>query len=535
MLLEFMRSGSVHVTQENAQDLIEAADYFLLPSLKRAAARTLEQTFRPSNCISIYQFAERYQCEDLVVTAREFIFSNFTAVAESQEFLHLESQEVEKWICRDEIAVSSEDLVFRIILEWIEQEKSERKGKFEELFRHVRLPFISRDYLKKCVVANNFVKDNSSCLQRVKDALKGIFPESDDRQRSPRNWSDSHLVIFTGQETLCYDPLKDNWYQLSNNVPVAYSGNRVPDIRYLCPMDELPGSLEWLQKWQENISRRQPFQMTSFQGQLYVMPSSPRAFDGFRHLLYDSFLKRWHIWRWGEGRMVPRNALTAVGQHIYSINTDPKSISKYSSTSNTWNVVSSGEETAFIDDGVCAVPMGNDLYVLGGLEKRQARRFDTVENKWERIADMEKERTNACGVAADGKIFVAGGFMASCEMYNVSTNQWHEMASLNVPRAGASMVCLHGQLYIVGGAYPFHSFAATVESYDIETNTWTPWKWKKQSKIPISNLVCPIEGLQVLKACSLNISKDLLPKPIPHRRRGRLASLRYEMKLFFPY
>ena len=44
-VVEFMRSGSVHITHENhAKDLIEAADYFLLPSLKRAAGRLLEQT-----------------------------------------------------------------------------------------------------------------------------------------------------------------------------------------------------------------------------------------------------------------------------------------------------------------------------------------------------------------------------------------------------------------------------------------------------------------------------------------------------------
>ena len=536
-VLEFTRSGSVCITHEyHAKDLIEAADYFLLPSLKRAAGRLLEQTLRPSNCISIHHFAERYQCEDLVFTSREFIFSNFAAVAESQEFLHLESQQVEDWICRDEISVSSEAIVFRIILKWIEQGKSERRGKFEELFRHVRLSFVSSGYLKKYVVTNNFVKENSSCYERVKDALKGIFPESEDRQQSFRNWSDSHLVIFTGKETLCYDPVKDNWYQLSD-APIPYSGARINDVDFLCPREEIPGSLQWLETWQRNISRFHPFQMTSYQGKLYVMPMSSiqYRFDLYRHIHYDSSLNSWGIWPWRERKMVSleRSALTVVGQHIYSVNTNPKSISKYNASSNTWNIVSSGAETAFIDEGICAVPMGNYLYVLGGsFTRRQARRFDTLENKWVQIADMNEERINACGVAAHGKIFVAGGCMVSCEMYNVSSNEWREMASLNIPRAGASMVRVNGLLYIVGGAYPFHSFAATLESYDIETNMWTTWK--KETKIPISNLVCPMEGLQILKACSLNIRKDLLPKPISRRGKGLLASLWYEMKLFFP-
>ena len=135
-------------------------------------------------------------------------------MAESQEFLQLESTEVEEWICCDEIVVSSEEVVFRIILNWIEQEKSERRGKFLELFRHVRLSFISIANLNKYFITNHFVKVNSCCLKRVEDALKGIFPVSDDRQQSPRNWSDSHLAICNGEETLCYDPVKEKWYQL---------------------------------------------------------------------------------------------------------------------------------------------------------------------------------------------------------------------------------------------------------------------------------------------------------------------------------
>ena len=191
-VLEFGRSGTVHITNvQHAQDLFKAADYFLIPGLKKAAEGFLK-ILQPSNCISIYCFATRYPCE-LAVTAREYIFENFADVAESQAFLQLESQEVEKWISCDKIVVSSEEVVFRIILNWIKQAKRERKGKFLELFRHVRLAFISRGYLKKYVVTNRYVKESSSCLKRVKDALKGTLPVSEEGQLSSRNWSDLHL------------------------------------------------------------------------------------------------------------------------------------------------------------------------------------------------------------------------------------------------------------------------------------------------------------------------------------------------------
>lgn len=247
--------------------------------------------------------------------------------------------------------------------------------------------------------------------------------------------------------------------------------------------------------------------MTSFQGQLFVL------FPGHKIYNYDSSSNRW----------IPRptiadmpqaaNKVVVVGKDIFIFHTVQCYnyncfISKYDPSSNVWNVVSSGEETAFINYGACAVSMGDFLYVLGGLNKRQAKRFDTVENKWERIADMNEEKTRGCGAAAHGKIFVAGGAVVSCEMYDVSSDQWQNVAlSSNTRRLRViSMMCLNGRLYIVKSGVSFRSrpFAA-VESFDIKTK-----KWKKKSKISIPFPVFRNEPSQFFKACSIYISRDRL-------------------------
>ena len=67
--------------------------------------------------------------------------------------------ETERWLSSDEVSVEVEADVFKIILKWIEQNESERKGALEKLFRHVRLDFLSRDYLID-VVTNEFVQEN---------------------------------------------------------------------------------------------------------------------------------------------------------------------------------------------------------------------------------------------------------------------------------------------------------------------------------------------------------------------------------------
>ena len=145
-VLEFIYTGSVEVTEENSKDLIAAANYLLLAGLKTHSGRFLGRQISESNCISAFYYAEMYQCDELITNTRKFIHANFTSVSEMNEFLNLEVNEVERWISSDEISVAVEADVFEIILRWIEHDKSERKASFEQLFRHVRLAFVSRDF-----------------------------------------------------------------------------------------------------------------------------------------------------------------------------------------------------------------------------------------------------------------------------------------------------------------------------------------------------------------------------------------------------
>lgn len=120
-ILEFIYTGHVQIlSEENAKELITAADYLFLPNLKKIAGRFLEWSMTTSNCISTYHFAETYRCDELVTKAQTFMIeSNFAIVTKSEEFLNLTSQEVEEWISSDEIVINAEEDIFGIILGWM--------------------------------------------------------------------------------------------------------------------------------------------------------------------------------------------------------------------------------------------------------------------------------------------------------------------------------------------------------------------------------------------------------------------------------
>ena len=501
-VLDFIHTGGVKVTQTNVQDLIEAADYLLLTSLKIVAGRFIEKTLSTTNCISIYYYAEQYQCEELVVYTRWFILLNFAAVSESQDFLNLESQQVEQWIANDEIAVCTEDDVLKIIFKWIDENESERKENFEELFRHVRLPYVTRDYLEGDVMTNSLVIGNPECLNLVVNAIEAIHRTTgNDSPQPPRTWWQSHIVALTGGKTWCYDPCRDKWYQVANS-----------------PHDFMR------------------YSMVSFQGKLYVFEIANRR-NVCLHFQYDPFYDHWVRLDSNFSQMKPKAILTAVvkGSMYAVIESDCPSrtlskqvegcIVKYNVESNAWEQVS-----PFLFDGpvgvsgACAMAMDNYLYLIGGFcacsdtvrPMSTACRFDTIEKKWEKIADMQEARYNTCGVSARGKLFIAGGIVAgefpsdivttdTCEVYNVSTNEWQFIASLFAPRSSASMVCTKGTLYVAGGYHWEDGRSSTphalvVERYDFERNAW-----ETKRKMPRRNQQIGHD----IKACTLRVDKRL--------------------------
>ena len=145
--------------------------------------------------------------------------------------------------------------------------------------------------------------------------------------------------------------------------------------------------------------------MINYRNQLYAFSSEGKAER------YDPVFNGWSTL----DMSTTRSAKVAVVRgEIYSleINTTSKksTIKRFNVERCSWQTVLSSHEGCRVASYVVAA--GNHLYVCGGLESyfvAKAERFDTVESKWEEIANMQQKRGYACGVATEEKIFSAGG------------------------------------------------------------------------------------------------------------------------------
>ena len=163
-------------------------------------------------------------CPNLIASCREFIHSNFSSVAESDDFLNLSSSEVEKRISSDEIAIDAEENVFELVLRWIDHDKSQPRVRFRDLFRHVRLTCISRDVLANNVVTNDLVREDDECLENVFLALQWLDRSTDcdiPQPHAPGRALERDVTVVTvcGRErplfhTNFYLSSTEQWYRL---------------------------------------------------------------------------------------------------------------------------------------------------------------------------------------------------------------------------------------------------------------------------------------------------------------------------------
>lgn len=455
-VLEYLYTGHVNVNEQNAFELMAVADYFLIPSLKLLSSKCIQQTLSISNCIVAYCSGVKYRCAELQECAKSFIFANFVAVTESEDFLNLSVKEVEEWISSDDIVVKDEEEVFMVILRWIAK-NARRTQTFFDLFRHVRCMYVSRNYLVKAILQHQLVRGRKQCMDLVIDAMKEVSDGTDAcfLNQPPRNCLKSHenAILACGGEggdkVTCYVPSQNKWYKMA-------------DLHLT----------------------RNPYSLatSACQGKLYVIGGNTSQVQR-----YDPFLTTWVSVKPLDEAIKFPSAVTFQG-YLFVIggvavnNKRLSTVQRYNPDSNMWQ-----EAAPLIcrRANVCAVADSDNMYAIGGLDGHNVclnvvEKFDPEVNSWSIIAPMQVARKNPGGVSLENKIFVFGGVHESggcpCEMYNKMTNVWTNIRSPTAPRYPASAVCFQGKIFVYGrfGSNQSDDQEMALQVYNVDKNDWTP-------------------------------------------------------------
>jgi hypothetical protein len=134
-----------------------------------------------------------------------------------------------------------------------------------------------------------------------------------------------------------------------------------------------------------------------------------------------------------------------------------------------------------------AATQGGDLYAVGGRglgPLADLDRYTVDTDTWVSLANMPTPRRGLGAAVVGDALFAIGGStgttpcsgtpLATVERYDIETNTWTTVASLPSPRSDLAAVAHGGKIFVFGGCRgSLSAVTGEVDVYDVSSDTWS--------------------------------------------------------------
>lgn len=487
-VLQFIYTGKTNINSCNAQDLVKASDYLIVPSLKSKAAQFLEKSINASDCLALESFAFQYNCDSLKQTAIKYKRQHFVDVVKSEEFLSLDLEKVKELMCEDDLNISEEEQVYEAVMSWVKNDLSDRECFLPALLKCLRLFSMFKYSLQMFLDTEKLIAKNPICSEILNRGLQFfLFPDrflgvSLKHRTSVKK--DEHVVVlneYFTRKLFCFVPATKKWQPLA----------RFPNFCHPLLSTAVCG------------------------GHLYAISTS---------LLVSIFDPKKNVWSSEENLDAPfdeANAVSSYNEELYftgctgsyreSHAVSNQDVYKYNPNCNKWKQLASMKTGRAFH---CQVVLKDLIYVIGGESHqvclKSVERYNPSTNHWQKVPNMANARMCAAAASAHGKIVVVGGFAddnrsrlePSCEVFDPNLNQWSLVSSPTIPRGTCATVGVDDTVYVFGNGGRMDDddhvvFDEIVECFEVKCNEWH----KVDTTVPSPIYACGATLLRVPKMC----------------------------------
>lgn len=416
-VIAYAYSAEFSLPTDRVLSLMIAADLFQMIPLQDECSAFLYQQLCPDNCLSLRAFAGMHNCHFLFDMCTKYASNNFEKVIASDEYLNLPCDQLKDLISRDEVRVTREEEVFSAVMRWVYHDVEVRKHAIPEIMSHVRLPFVSTQFLSGNVEQEVLIQNEGQCQLYIQEAY--TYKQSPGKRsqlkysprakpRKPSGLQDSILLVGG----MCKNhPLSTvEQYELESN--------------------------HW------------------------------------------TVLSHLETARFGVAACFHNGCLYAIGGYNNSLGY-LDTVECYNVKDNTWKKTAPMLQprryhAVHVLYGLIYAVGGQDS--RGILSTTECYNSDT--DQWSSVQSMNTKRMYHGLAEMDGLLFAVGGHsgparLCSVERYDPSSDAWTNVHPMSIPRTVAGIASLGGSIYAVGG-YDGKAYLNSVESYDIEVDKWFP-------------------------------------------------------------
>ncbi|KAL3860467.1 hypothetical protein ACJMK2_010590 [Sinanodonta woodiana] len=399
-ILDYIYTSDITLSDDNIQDILQAADILLLTDLKNMCCEYLEQCVTPHNCLGILEFASRFTCPWVQLKMSQYLDKYFREISYSEEFLRLPDTSLKEILSRDTLSVQQEEEILDSIIRWYRFDVVKRQSQLEEVVAHCLRPsHISSAYLDRLEAGDASTNKLKGVIHFVKESRKTI---TESRCRGTTN-----VIFICGGE---------------GRISSTADDVEVKSITKCV------------------VPKKQKMQSMGEVSRCHWIDLAPMAKARIGH------------------------GLVEVGGYVYAIGgrdqdcTILNSGEKYDPSANNWVPIASMEHARV---GFCLVAVDDNIYAIGGSNDMtepltSVECFNIFTNKWRPLPDMNLKRSWSTAAAVNKKIYViAGGAIGklfeAVECFDTGTETWYSVSPMRERRCDARAVAVDDSIYVFGG------------------------------------------------------------------------------------
>ena len=502
-ILNYMYSGMVELTNENVQDIFMAAGMFEMIHLIGRCADHMIQEICTSNCVDLLIFGNHFVCTKLIEKARAYILEHFTeVVTDSNRLSDLEFEEIENLVYSDDISVEKEEVIFETVIKWVKKSNTRLKY-LSELFKAVRLPLLSEEFVENFVKTNELIGQDPVCRHQL-----SVYESHKTERLDTDGEPEAHDIVSYSSDSQTNLNATPRLGMFNRSMIIYTSGANSREERSLTTFDPVT---------MKNYIAVKPHPTFDFKFKidfynLIVTPNNriyflggifyddhhfedngPALADVFEYNIKDMKWERrapMNIRRCHFSSCCHGNAIYVTGgKETYPRGDPTDSVECYNQDYDYWCSLSPVPIKIYKH---ASTATADAIFVFGGQDEDDdyldtVLRYDISHDSWTLVTtQMLKPRAQFCAFSYKNKIYLIGGItlhenILTVAIYEPHKNKWSFGDDFPEERKVTSAAFSDGTIYVCGGVRQLGISGRRcrqVESrdlykYEIDKNQWT--------------------------------------------------------------
>ena len=445
VVLDYIYTSRLDLNDEIVYDVLCAADYLQLQSIKNTCSVYLKENISKDNCFMMWSFAKMYNMSNLTLLTEMYISAHFNLLLQQDDYKQLNANNFKDYLALKNSNTKEVDL-YHAVIKWVQHDEVKRTEQLREVFPQINLPQIPSDFLINTIGQERLLHKSPTCAKLIIDALC-------EQMKKVEKTEKKEVLLIGGT------PNEQEVLKLS-----------ITDKK-LTALPDMPAG-------------RSGASSVIANDQLYVLGGNSWSSDASKS--YNSVvtlnLKQENAQWMGTQQMnkARRCAGCAVmNGYIYMCGGKAhntmwlSSCERFNLHNKSWYAISDMNHKR---SEFALLNLHNRLYAVGGCSRphsylKSVEMFLPDQGTWLPVTPMHTPRARFAAAVCDEKIYVIGGesesnYLDTVEQYSPTTDMWTFVARLSETRFNHAACTVGEEIYVCGGN-------GKVETYDVKKDEWS--------------------------------------------------------------